>query len=116
MLATNRYPLWKLLEDDPPQRGLHFRQPPICSEGLMEPAESCGMLPSKDGIVTFAVVFVAPCPVPQIFVIGRDHAAFAARGQDLVLAKRESGHVSDRSHLLSFIGGAVSLRAVFNHA
>ena len=45
------------------------------------------MLPMVDGIIAFTVVFEGPGFFPERIVIHQEHATFAARGHDLVLAE-----------------------------
>ena len=73
------------------------------------------MLAVVDGVPIFAVIFVAPSSAPKIFAIRDEHASFAAGRDDLVLAKRERPHVSDRTDRLTFVGRSVSLSAILDH-
>jgi hypothetical protein len=45
------------------------------------------MFPVMDRFPGLAVVLQAPDFRPEFLIIGRDHAALAARGHDLVLAE-----------------------------
>ena len=67
------------------------------------------------GIVAFAVVFVRPHFAPQLFVVGGDHAAFAAGGHDFVLAERPSADMADRADGFAFVFRTVRLGAVFDN-
>src|SRR5271166_7037414 len=60
------------------------------------------------------VVAVAPCALPDCAIVRRHHAAFPAGCHDLVLTKRKSVGVSDRTHGPSAIRGTLRLRAVFD--
>ena len=52
---------------------------------------------------------------PTGVAVGGEHAAFAAGGDDLVLAEGEGADVADRAHRSPFVACAVSLRAVLDH-
>src|SRR5882672_10372338 len=81
----------------------------------MHPAKSCGILMIVKSIVTLAMVLEAPGALLNRFVVGGEHAAFAARRHDFVLTKRERRYVSEAAYRAAFIVGAVGLRAIFYH-
>lgn len=68
-----------------------------------------------DGFIAFAVVFVAPHAPPEGFIVGSDHAAFAASGHDFVLAKTPGGGVADAANGAIFVASTVGLGTVFDH-
>src|SRR5690606_4633157 len=81
-------PVGHALQLDSADDRLDFRHAPIGAEAFMQPSEAGGVLALVDGFPAFAVVFVRPDLAPQRRGVGGDHAAFAARGHDFVLAER----------------------------
>jgi hypothetical protein len=73
------------------------------------------MLAFINCFVAFTVVFETPHGTPQPFIIGSNHATFAASGHDLILAKTPSSHMTNTSNTTSFINGAVRLCTIFDH-
>ena len=113
-LALGR-PVRHTLELDTADDGLHFHHAPVGAEALVQPAKTRRVFAVVNGIVAFAVVFISPHFQPQCFIVGGDHAAFAAGGHDFVLAKRPSAHMADGADGAAFIAGTVRLGAIFNH-
>src|SRR5664279_4125145 len=63
---------------------LHLRQTPIGAEGLVQPAESRGMLALVYSFVTLAVILETPSKLPNPVTIGSYEAPFAASREYLV--------------------------------
>jgi hypothetical protein len=81
----------------------------------MQPAETRRVLAVEHGVVALAVVFVRPGALPDDRIVGDEHAAFAARRHDLVLAERERARMPETAGDASVAGRAVALSAVFDH-
>ena len=113
--VPRRGPLGHSLKLDPADRGLHLEHSPVGSEALVQPAESRRVLTLVHRVPALAVVLVRPDRFPQIFVVDRDHSAFAAGGHDLVLAEGPRADVADRADAAAFVAGAVGLGAVLDH-
>ena len=109
-------PLGHATQLDATDNRLHLQHPPVGAEAFMQPAETRRVLPFIHGLVALAMVLVLPHRAPQRLVVGRDHAALAARGHDLVLAKRPGADVADRAHGPALVTRSVRLRAVFDHS
>src|SRR5690606_41955500 len=85
---------------------------PIGAERFVQPAIARRMLAFVDSIPRLAVVLVRPHAFPELWIIGRDHAALAARGHDLVLAKRPGAHMADGTHRAPLVARAMGLGAI----
>lgn len=114
IFQADAMPFGHALELNAANDSLHFHHAPVGAEAFMQPAESGRMLTVIHCIPGLAVVFVRPHLLPQGFIIGRDHAAFAARGHDLVLAEGPGTDVADRTDRAPAVLRAMRLRAVFN--
>ena len=73
------------------------------------------MLTLVNRFPALAMILVSPHVGPQLAIIGGDHAAFAARGHDLVLAERPGGDMTDGADRTAFVMSSMSLGAIFDH-
>ena len=55
------------------------------------------MLPTIDGFIALSVILEGPGARPEVRIVCRQHSAFAAGGEDLVLAERKSIYITDGS-------------------
>src|SRR3546814_8836857 len=108
-------PVWHALQLDAAYDGLGFLHAPVGAEVFMQPQKARGVLAFVDRFPAFAMVFVRPDLAPQCWAVGGDHAAFAARGHDFVLAERPGDDMTYRSHWAVYVAGAVCMCAIFDH-
>src|SRR5690606_38923581 len=86
------------LELNTPDNALHFGHPPVGAKAAMQPAKARRTLTLIYVIPRLAGILVRPPPLPQLAVIGGDHAALPASSHDLVLAERPGPDMTDRAN------------------
>src|SRR5690606_12479899 len=69
---------------------LDFGHPPVGPTTRVQPAKPRWMLLLIRRIPGFTMILIGPHALPQIAVIGGNHAPFTASGHDLILAERPS--------------------------
>jgi hypothetical protein len=97
-----------------PNHRLHFQHAPIGAKALMHPPKTRWMLAFVHRLITLAMVLERPHRPPQRLVIRRHHAALAARGHDLVLAKTPSTYMANAADTAAFVACTMGLGTVFN--
>jgi len=107
-------PVGELAELDAADGGLDLEHAPVGAEGFVDVAEAGRVVAFVDGLVALAVVLVGPGGAPPALVVHGEEAAFAAGGDDLVLAETEGGEVAEGAHGPAVDGGALGLGAVFD--
>ena len=112
--TTPRVPLRHTPELHPADGGLHFREPAVAAERRVFPFEARRERMVVDRLVVLAVVLVGPHQLPQVFVAGGDHAALAARGDDLVLAEGPAADIAEGAHGPAAVARPVCLGAVLD--
>src|SRR5690606_24492209 len=85
---------------DAAEYGLHLEHARVGAYAVMQPAELARIRRAPTRFRTLAVILVGPGQRRQGGVVGGDHAALPAGGDDLVLAKRpccDMAETADRS-------------------
>ena len=97
ILAPRGCPFVHSAKLDAANRCLHFRHTAICTETIVQPAETGRMLSLIDSLPILAVIFVGPHSRPEIGIIRRQHATLATGRHYFVLAKGPRTNVTNRS-------------------
>src|SRR5690606_12015026 len=103
------------LELNTPDNALHLGHPPVGAKAVMQPAKARRMVTLIHCIPGFAMILVRPHTLPQIAVIGGDHAALTAGSHDLVLAERPSTNMTNRANRAPLVTGTMGLGTVLDH-
>src|SRR5690606_26453957 len=112
--ASSR-PLPHPLELNTPDNALHLGHPPVGAKALMQPAKARRVVTLIYCIPGFAMILVRPHTLPQLTIIGRDHAPFTPSGHDLVLAERPGPDMTDRADRAPLVTGTMGLGTVLDH-
>src|SRR5690606_6868966 len=103
------------LELNTPDNALHLGHPPVGAKAVMQPAKARRVVTLIYCIPRFAMILVRPHTLPQLTIIGRDHAPFTPSGHDLVLAEGPGSNMTDRADRAPLVPGTMGLGTVLDH-
>src|SRR3546814_19789580 len=81
----------------------------------MPPAETRLVRAFIDRVPALSMILERPHARPEIAIVARHHAAFAAGGHDLVLAEGPGADMADRPDAAPLVARAMRLRAILDH-
>src|ERR1700721_3239987 len=107
-------PFLQLDQLPPSDGGLKFGHAHIGAEGLMQPAKSRRVIAAMGRVMALSMILERPGARPKGFILGHQQAAFAAGGDDLVLAKGKWAEEPECSTRAILIAGAVRLSTILD--
>ncbi len=109
-----RAPLRQFLHLQPADGGLRLGHARVGAETVHQPFEMRPGVARRGAVEVLAVVAIGPHFFEERRVVGDDHAAFAARTDDLVLAEGKATDVAETADGAAMHLGAVGLGAILD--
>ena len=94
---------------------LHFGHSIIPTDTVVDVRKLLLHLEQVETVFDVITVVAEAARLPgEVFVVGRDHAAFAASGEGFILAKAATGNVAERAGFFAFVDTAEGFGVVFD--